>query len=1288
MKAEAGWGAAALLATAAFVGVTSQPGGKGVAVAPPGGGVASPVQRTTATQKTPFERGPCEDLEEKIQRFFLATPEGIAAPDFCYDEATPASQAADAAKDAAGAKGLRASAAGLRYVIAIVPDPLHTHFSLSFDRFVEAIQQGAQDEGYLYDSSWMPWETEKPSLILLADQDREDDRTKAREEQPGIMLFRKTTDPNGVADPYLQGLAVLVVGEEPTSGVHKRQFQNAVNWINSLQPESGGTPEPLKVPASILGPSFSGSLASLAQLLTDKEQFKKVSNLYSSGNGKPLIAYSGGITSYGAVTRFVAAVKDTRAVRFRSFQQSDEMAIARYRRYLAREGFNISRLAIVSEDETAFGGYANGARADANDPLCGRIEGENERDKDKSTAKEDEKEKEKDEVPTCLYYPRDISALRNAYQKQSIFNTGSTQSAAETAQRTLSTDIADPESQQHDTVRNYSGNQSALSQEAMLQQVVSMLRAHQSEYVVLRSSNPLDQLFLSHYLRLAYPEGRIVIQGADLLLRRESGAATLSGIMTLTTYPLLPWEQHWTRLDPGEILHSHKVFAQDIAEGTYIAARSLIEGEAFDGECGNDPSLFLPPDCGKHPIRNYVAPFWASPKCSEGVPPCAASRRPSTWLSVLGRDGFWPIAALNEATVPPGQAKPVVAAIPSWVVWPPVPLSMKICLAVIVILAIFHLQCCAFPSLTVKPSYRAHFVRIPGASHPALIVLGSVAVTGIPVLLAWGYGGMSQSGEPLPHPWLYWFFLPLIWAIAGAGVWWNSRVERRLAPPAEKSHSLAWSTWWPWLLLLIYMASTWIFYLIVDSSLEDALNPANRLPTYWRAMNLTSGVSPLVPLLALAAGFYCWFWYSLYGLALFGESRPLLPREDGLAIEWPDKTRHQFLTMYGGERMGRPIEALCAPFDRRAAIIFAGWFVVLLLTGLLLADGFVPIRSLGANSYARFYCIGLDVCLSLILANAWQLLRIWFRLRQLLVFLDRLPLRRTMMALRGYSWGSVWKMGGNILDVRYKLFYRQFESLNHLSNSFAREGSLHDAKWKAHIDATHKARGVFGDWYAENWDKWTARDLTALKDFQGSVADAAGAMLAKLLAPRWRSEEESLVLELSDKKSVVVEVADGKSVLIEASEREKDKRVQQSTGDDLPDLFRNAEELVCLVYLGFVQNVLGRMRTIVMQMVLLFVAATISVATYPFDPRPVLSGSMAVIFVILGVVVVIVYAQMCRDATLSHVTNTNPGELGSEFWFKLIGFGLGPALGLLATLFPEFPGWLFSWLQPGVSALK
>jgi hypothetical protein len=61
---------------------------------------------------------------------------------------------------------------------------------------------------------------------------------------------------------------------------------------------------------------------------------------------------------------------------------------------------------------------------------------------------------------------------------------------------------------------------------------------------------------------------------------------------------------------------------------------------------------------------------------------------------------------------------------------------------------------------------------------------------------------------------------------------------------------------------------------------------------------------------------------------------------------------------------------------------------------------------------------------------------------------------------------------------------------------------------------------------------------------------------------------------------------------------------------------------------------------------------------------------------------------MHRDATLSNLMNTPPGQLGSDFWLKLLGFGAGPVLGLIASVFPEFAAFIISYVQPGIASIK
>jgi hypothetical protein len=79
---------------------------------------------------------------------------------------------------------------------------------------------------------------------------------------------------------------------------------------------------------------------------------------------------------------------------------------------------------------------------------------------------------------------------------------------------------------------------------------------------------------------------------------------------------------------------------------------------------------------------------------------------------------------------------------------------------------------------------------------------------------------------------------------------------------------------------------------------------------------------------------------------------------------------------------------------------------------------------------------------------------------------------------------------------------------------------------------------------------------------------------------------------------------------------------------------------------------------------------------------------MILLLVLIVGIVGFVLAQMHRDATLSRITDTKPGELGLDFWFRLVSFLALPLLSLLAAQFPEISNFLFSWMQPAMQAFR
>ena len=155
------------------------------------------------------------------------------------------------------------------YIIAIVPDPVHTHLALQFDRAIEAIEEAMQDRGFVFAHAILPWESKThPETDDYENRLEAEWFTAAREDFPGLMVFRGDSKHPG------ERRFVWVVAETPTGGIQTSQFQKAAAWIpwppnaetgSSKKWRTGKSTDPV---LRILGPTYSGSLFSLTQLLT------------------------------------------------------------------------------------------------------------------------------------------------------------------------------------------------------------------------------------------------------------------------------------------------------------------------------------------------------------------------------------------------------------------------------------------------------------------------------------------------------------------------------------------------------------------------------------------------------------------------------------------------------------------------------------------------------------------------------------------------------------------------------------------------------------------------------------------------------------------------------------------------------------------------------------------------------------------------------------------------------------------------------------------------------------
>jgi hypothetical protein len=1194
--------------------------------------------------------GSCEQIRRRLDRFY---PDGVPVPPKgdCYANAAqgPALKAPDKAP--------------VHFVVAIVPNPVQTHLPLMFDRQIDAIQQAVQDTGFSYDGSWFPWNQTDRSYESLSDEQQSALLAAELQEQPGIMVFRRGSNPIGDKEPYGDGLAVFVVAEQPTGGLSDVQFTHALNWIVALQAEPGEL--------RIIGPTFSGSLASLARELEATDAFSK----YPDG----IQIYSGATNADENVNSFKDFLSRQAAPqspngkakepnRFRTFFESDSLMTDRFLCYMQHEGYDLDHFAILSEDETAFG--KAGGKDAVEKPRC----------QDHVHQKDGKTVFDYEGTPVYLYYPRDIATLRSAYEQQSIFSAGKQPTGAPST--SLKEDLSEPASSEHDTVRTYAGQLTPQSQEAALFGISNVLDQKNIEFVIVRSTNTLDQLFLSEFLRRSYPTGRVVIDGADLMFRRGMQGASLRGVMLLSPYPLLSWTHDAVAPIEGGRNYSYRVFPQDSSEGTYIAARELLKGLR-----GDAPVI---------PISDYAAPGSAS----DNPPSGEAKQRPPTWVTVVGHRQFWPVAVLNEKTDLDSDGAThygpfrtsLLEAEPAFRNTRPgrtgLPGEMWGLLLFCLVLGGWHYYVCSSGSIYRPPRLRADFAPVPWVQHTVLIFLGSLLLAFLAATM-WFVVVFGVKALTLKTALGSMAILLAMVVLAFMACVRNYRLKVITGVlSSERSDTLKRIELWRRRLRLFWFPAFAIFVVGRYFFLAYHLSLANRFPAYWRSVFLRSGVSPLMPQVLLILGLYAWYYMTLHGLALFGDDRPSLPNVDDLpqleSAASKQEEAHgahtrliKVFRVLSQEGAGNNIEGDARPLGGRYVRSLAYLWPISFLV-FWIALGEPSLRTLGDIRFGRAIFLGVSVCIGLILADTLQLMNTWSQLRQLLIYLDRLRLRRTLATLRGLYGGSVWRLSGNVLEERYRLISRQFESMRNLHNTLTawKTNGMEEEQRKQTVLNELEQCEIYGRaftiWYAdllddEIKDHRKEYDITPMREFQRMLAATAGCVMKLVILPEWQMDPNTMI-----------RVASSKDL-----ETDFDQQVAS-----LPAHVSAAEEFFLLPYMGFIQNILGRVRTIAFSIVTLFVAVTVAVSCYPFDPLPVIGAVFLILFALVGTGMIFAYAEMCRDATLSRIANTTPGELGLGFWMKLAAFGFGPLLGLLTTLFPSMADFIVSFLQPGAQAFK
>jgi hypothetical protein len=1230
----------------------------------------------------------------------------------------------------------------VRALIAILPDPVRTHMALTFDRTLEGIQLAAQDKEFVIDRYWLPWSA--PALSTSPASDQAPQAIEQRRTEPGVVLFRRNADQK-TADPLV--LFVFLVADTPTAGIDGRQFTKAVSYIDEVlcSPKGDSTAPssdcPIETPVRVVGPSFSGSLASLRRL-TDADIWRNFVVYSGSVSSVCAMAEQGLLDKWpdelsdvcGQEPKDYGSAVSIPTVAFRTFAHDTESAIRSFVRIAyphPDRDCTRPQIAILSETATTFGASVRGP----SNPNC----------------------------ITNLAFPREIASLRNASRSAATPALASPQGPGGKTPF-LPLDLND-RTNSSDAPPEYSSAQGPLSKEAVLMNLAAGLRRAHYRYIGIVGSNVLDILFLADFLRAACPDSRLFTMRGDLLFERQFDNAPYIGMIALTTYPLIDRE-----LNPAEFswreARLHLPFADEYEQAEYQATLQTIKEMVPE-----NPALS------------------SQPSAMENTPAADAistSARP-LWMMVVGDGGYWPVRLLEGA--PPGTPKLALSPTDftgSWqLLLVLVSMAAALQITVLLVASPFAPRFRDFALVTAAPVQRIFFIQI---------ACGSLAC-GLVLLLmpAWRYGE--------PTSWLERAGTAALAAVVAVAIvveataYLRYRWKQRIDPGAPDATG---KTLKVQLLLfsLVWIATGGAAY---EWWRLLGADPASLRGFFfaYRAVHPLSGVSPITPMIPLLAAIYLWALFEIWRLRFNETMRPrLFPQQAD------NNATTGIQTVHGGRpHPGLATERSIAEAIKR--YFLKGEYVALFIAAFgVWLFSFHPSRPFvlfEANGFAVLYSVLFGLVVALMLSSGLRMTQIWTTLRGLLNELERSRVRGTFARLNDRGW-SFWRQGGE--DAEWTQMARALEVVDGFGGGtpFGSPESpgerfvverMRSLKGKAEtldralernesepdrdktidglrtgIETIQKVLvGTDGSTFVRTAVEDAHRSVDACVSLVG-VGDCA--ILRSALQTFCRKLDAALVAvelvrassSVQDKLRTVREMIgqfrggkrrftmmgalleyartpkrsklDGGSQVAPASDKVKQantteaaiESLQESLAvglkcalavlqgrwsagapepDDGEEAGRNEkktkstpeagqlaclEEYAALRYVAFIRSALGHLRHVMAFVAISFSLVLISLNIYSFEPHRSLIWSFIAIFFVTGFMIVGALMQLHRDPIMSRISGTTAHSLDLHFYLRIAAFGAVPLLTLIATTFPSLGRYLASFIGPSLEALK
>ena len=1127
----------------------------------------------------------------------------------------------------------------IELLLATVPDPIDSRLPNFFDTFVESIASAAEASGYTLDRFAFPW-TEADAT---GQKGQPLWRQTIHDSNPGLILFR---------NPRQQELLlVFVVGETPTTGIHKQALFSALDQMAQFYPWDPHHAElPPEFPTikslsasgglRIMGPAFSGSAVSLRFVLD--------SWLKSRGSN-PNVHFqiiSGSATAIDP-SRFSEVGHDQAA--FHATVPPDRETLQAAACYIEHLGY--PRIAILTERNTAYG--QNLAHDIA--------EGEKESGKPQALCRDATQPLEILDLP----FPLHISELREAsVQKTSASQqTGSGNDSAKPSPEPLASGVTGvpPEA-----LPPFS-ELTVQSAELTLSNLLSTIERERYTYVGILATDVRDATFLAQEVKWRAPATVLFTFNSDLLYAYPSVNRYTRGMLVITPYPLFNLEQLWTY--PYRGAQSRLQFSSQAAEGVYNATMALL---------GQDGKLV---DYGGPLSRPTGAP---SP----------AAHRPALWVTAIGNGETLPISLLRWEDRSSYTYPPTPAAVPSdpqaeGEGKPNVGLGLYNENAVVVVI-VLSLFLSAFSVLMISQYQTTAQKRSPegisdllgDAASPAYWSEGRLFLLCCCASLLTFYIVVMMD-----------FCLPFI-----AGLELVRNVQTSLTP--KVAIVLAGIT----ILLLVFATQTlvsafraapagqrgsarevtifallgcvFVFVLagILTVSWYEAVKeyPASGLFTFLRSFDFRGGLSPLLPLSCVAVAACLWAFCSFRRLRLIDILRASGSAETSSC--WLS-----FFSLQGRSFTGVPeLEKNIKQNLECASVISWRGYAALLAIAIVVGHYFFATRLVRALEARPFYWVFEASFFIVYWALLMESIRLVLAWRNLHVLLLRLAWHPMHAAFKRYHERFPNRAKMNLtnppssfasLEASVEQAGRLLQAGRTLAQSAVTDPELREQVRQLIPEWESQVRTAESELYKALRFQWTdatpGEGHSPPEPVRKKRATSLHGNWRQSLASRWQAHHALLLLMQSLTDPL-----------------EKHWSVGHEENAVVTKFFEQAEEFIVTRVVNFLAVVFPSFQNLGYFVLVGLLLMLLAVTSYPFQPRnEFLFFNWVVILSFMGTIFWI-FVQMGRDTVLSLLNGGKPGQINvsRELVLRSLLYIGAPLLALLGAQFPETLGKILSAL--------